>query len=145
MNVSAGEPVYIEGEGRAYLRPLEEVDLAPLERCQNLHTLILGRNRFHALDLSPLKRCTRLRVLDLSRNDLRSVDLGPLQYCGALEEFYVEGNSELCDVDVSALFRCPRLREVRCGSSELHARVSLKALEPPSALRDRLDSIVWDG
>jgi hypothetical protein len=145
VDLSAGEPVWIEGEGQAFLLPLEHVDLAPLERCPRLQTLILSHNCLSAVDLSPLKRCTRLRVLDLSANALRDVDLDPLQYCEALEVVGLEGNPELCDVDVSALFRCRRLRELRHGSSELHAKASLKGVEPPSALRDPLDSIVWNG
>ena len=71
---------------------LTDVDLCPLESCNDLEYLSIAVNKLTSIDLTPLQHCTRLKHIDLSHNMLTDIDLTPLAGCKSLETLYLQEN-----------------------------------------------------
>ncbi|UCH04383.1 MAG: hypothetical protein JSW05_12565 [Candidatus Thorarchaeota archaeon] len=111
---------------------ITEVDLTPVQYCENLEILSFFSNYISQIDLEPISKCSKLRTLRLGINCLKDMDLTPLAECQALEWLDI-GANRFTRVDLSPLEGLTRLRKVRLDGNRL-AWIDLSPLESSEEL-----------
>lgn len=102
------------------------IDLAPLNSCTNLHTLILLGNQLQNIDLAPLSSCAKLAELVLDSNQLQNIDLAPLRSCTNLQKLFLRGN-QLQNINLSPLNSCTNLQELNLHHNQIQDLVPLNS------------------
>lgn len=90
---------------------LTEVDLTPLESCEDLEYLSLAVNKLEEIDLTPLQSCKHLRHLDISHNRFTELDLTPLARCEDLVYLYLQEN-QFRRINIAPLYQLEHLTTV---------------------------------
>lgn len=125
-------------ERTAFLVPgASEIDLTPLQNCENLVALNLEFGRpLHDLDLTPLASFDRLNHLAISHSRV-PIDLSPLESISGLKELFLN-DIELPSIDLTPLGKHSALELLDLANSGLQ-QIDLSPLSGTSLRELRLE------
>jgi len=76
-------------------KKLTEIDLTPIENCQQIYSVKLSKNKLSSINLSPLGHCKSLISVYLDFNPLSSINLAPLINCPKLDKISFSKNTKI--------------------------------------------------